>query len=105
MLAGWAASGQAISKAPAAGWGQNLVYMASCEVSQDQSAGTQASTGDFDFLASYYTDTKRNVELANGRLAKMAIVGKFGQDGLTGSAYGDWALYTASPLEGLRERV
>merc|ERR1719401_828349 len=38
-----------------------------------------------------------NAELANGRLAMMAIIGMFFQDGLTGSAWGDWALYTASP--------
>merc|ERR1719379_2648222 len=28
----------------------------------------------------------------------MAIIGMFFQDGLTGSAWGDWALYTGSPL-------
>mmetsp|Transcript_19375 Transcript_19375/g.26022 ORF Transcript_19375/g.26022 Transcript_19375/m.26022 type:complete len:88 (-) Transcript_19375:208-471(-) len=28
----------------------------------------------------------------------MAIIGMFFQDGITGSAMGDWALYTASPL-------
>merc|ERR1719436_1564195 len=28
----------------------------------------------------------------------VAIIGMFFQDGLTGSAWGDWALYTASPL-------
>jgi len=39
-----------------------------------------------------------NAELANGRLAMMAIVGMWFQDGLTGSAWGDWALYTDSPL-------
>ena len=27
-----------------------------------------------------------------------AIIGMFFQDGLTGSAWGDWSLYTASPL-------
>jgi len=42
--------------------------------------------------------TKLSAELANGRLAMMAIIGMFFQDGLTGSAWGDWALYTASPL-------
>merc|ERR1719222_113634 len=41
---------------------------------------------------------KLNAELANGRLAMMAIIGMFFQDGLTGSAWGDWALYEASPL-------
>merc|ERR1712050_286656 len=41
---------------------------------------------------------KLSAEIANGRLAMMAIIGMFFQDGLTGSAWGDWALYTASPL-------
>jgi len=41
---------------------------------------------------------KLAAELANGRLAMVAIIGMFFQDGLTGSAWGDWALYTASPL-------
>lgn len=39
-----------------------------------------------------------NAELANGRLAMMAIVGMVVQDGLTGSAWGDWSLFTDSPL-------
>ena len=39
----------AISKVPAAGWGQILAYMAFCEVSQDQSPGTPAAAGDFGF--------------------------------------------------------
>jgi len=42
--------------------------------------------------------TKLNAEIANGRLAMMAIIGMFFQDGLTGAAWGDWELYTASPL-------
>jgi len=42
--------------------------------------------------------SKLRAELANGRLAMMAIIGMFFQDGLTGSAWGDWSLYTASPL-------
>merc|ERR1719393_594642 len=41
---------------------------------------------------------KLSAELANGRLAMMAIIGMFFQDGLTGSAWGDWANYTESPL-------
>ena len=39
-----------------------------------------------------------SAELGNGRLAMVVIIGMFFQDGLTGSAWGDWALYTASPL-------
>merc|ERR1711972_1066834 len=41
---------------------------------------------------------KLSAELANGRLAMVSIIGMFFQNGLTGSAWGDWALYTDSPL-------
>merc|ERR1712061_332508 len=41
---------------------------------------------------------KLSAELANGRLAMVAIIGMFFQDGLTGSAWGDWANYVDSPL-------
>merc|ERR1711933_221744 len=93
----------AISKVPAAGWGQILAYGALCELSQDQSAGTPAASDDFGFKVLTSSDPaektkKLSAELANGRLAMMAIIGMFFQDGLTGSAWGDWALYTASPL-------
>merc|ERR1712100_470973 len=46
-----------------------------------------------------------NAELANGRLAMMAIIGMFFQDGLTGSAWGDWALYTDSPLRAFENEL
>ena len=74
----------AISKVPAAGWGQILAYMAFCEVSQDQSAGTPAAAGDFGFKVLTSSDPaektkKLNAELANGRLAMMAIIGMFFQ--------------------------
>merc|ERR1712174_103676 len=48
---------------------------------------------------------KLSAELANGRLAMMAIIGMFFQDGLTGSAWGDWALYTASPLRAFENEL
>ena len=69
---------------PAAGWGQILAYMAFCEVSQDQSAGTKAAAGDFGFKVLTASDPaakqkKLAAELANGRLAMMAIIGMFFQ--------------------------
>eukprot|EP00959_Pyramimonas_sp_CCMP1952_P447974 9380366-Pyramimonas_sp.AAC.1 len=35
----------------------------------------------------------------------MAIIGMFFQDGLTGSAWGDWALYTDSPLRAFESEL
>ena len=93
----------AISNVSAAGWGQTLAYMAFCEFSLDQSAGAAASKGDLSFKVLTSSDPaqkrkKLAAESANGRLTVMAIVGMFFPDGLTGSAWGNWALYTASPL-------
>merc|ERR1711862_1048893 len=48
---------------------------------------------------------KLNAEIANGRLAMMAIIGMFFQDGLTGSAWGDWAAYDASPLRAFENEL
>jgi light-harvesting complex I chlorophyll a/b binding protein 1 len=100
----------AISKVPAAGWAQIVAYMAYCEVSQDQSAGTPAAAGDFGWKVLTSSDPaektkKLQAEIANGRLAMMAIIGMFFQDGLTGSAWGDWALYTDSPLRAFESEL
>ena len=35
----------------------------------------------------------------------MAIIGMFFQDGLTGSAWGDWANYTDSPLRAFENEL
>jgi len=48
---------------------------------------------------------KLAAELANGRLAMVAIIGMFYQDGLTGSAWGDWSLYTSSPLRAFESEL
>ena len=55
-----------------------------CEVSQDQSPGTPAAAGDFGFKVLTSSDPaektkKLSAELANGRLAMMAIIGMFFQ--------------------------
>merc|ERR1712173_510909 len=93
----------AVSKVPAVGWLQIVIYAGVCEASGWNERG--AAPGDFlwkpPLLATDDPElkTKRlNAELANGRLAMMAIIGMFFQDGLTGSAWGDWANYTDSPL-------
>ncbi|CAK9017294.1 unnamed protein product [Durusdinium trenchii] len=94
----------AISKVPAGGWTQILLYMSWCEVSRGPGSDIASGRpGDFGWyvLSSPDPETKNkklNAELANGRLAMMAIIGMFYQDGLTGSAWGDWANYADSPL-------
>merc|ERR1712060_129985 len=95
---------------PAAGWGQIVAYCAFCELSQDQSAGTAAAAGDFGWKVLTSGDAaekqkKLAAEIANGRLAMMAIIGMFFQDGLTGSAWGDWVLYTDSPLRAFESEL
>merc|ERR1711985_153639 len=92
------------------GWAQIAAYAAYCELSQDQSAGTPAAAGDFGFKVLTSSDPaekqkKLAAEIANGRLAMMAIIGMFFQDGLTGSAWGDWALYTGSPLRAFENEL
>mmetsp|Transcript_114177 Transcript_114177/g.368877 ORF Transcript_114177/g.368877 Transcript_114177/m.368877 type:complete len:461 (-) Transcript_114177:247-1629(-) len=108
----------AISKVPLLGWLQILFFAGAIETSGFFSGSSTAigfmkdSTEDsepgnygvgFPNFIGKVDDaearaSKLNAELANGRLAMVAIIGMFFQDGLTGSAWGDWALYTASPL-------
>jgi len=93
----------AVSKVPAAGWLQIIAYFGFCEFSggfEDYKTGTPGDYG-FKVLTSDDPEEKTkklSAEIANGRLAMVAIIGMFFQDGLTGSAWGDWALYTDSPL-------
>merc|ERR1712038_492599 len=93
----------ALSQVPALGWVQMVFFagiMEGCFGVGEYKTGTP---GDFGWKVITSDDPaekekKLAAEIANGRLAMMAIIGMFFQDGLTGSAWGDWALYTASPL-------
>ena len=74
---------------------------------EDYKSGTP---GDYGFKVLTSSDPaektkKLSAEIANGRLAMAAIIGMFFQDGLTGSAWGDWALYTASPLRAFENEL
>jgi len=98
----------ALGKVPFAGWIQILIYMASVEVSGIQNRGS--APGDFGWKVLSSEDPaelqkKLSAEIANGRLAMMAIIGMFFQDGLTGSAWGDWANYTDSPLRAFENEL
>jgi len=99
----------ALSKVPSFGWVQIFLFVGSMErslVLQDPAR----APGDFEGVGALGVPNskikssgeartrKLNAEIANGRLAMMAIIGMFYQDGLTGSAWGDWSLYADSPL-------
>ncbi len=102
----------AFSKVPLSGWAQMVAFAGSVELFQYVD-DPKRPPGDFEnagFLGvpnSYVkapADTKEKklaAEIANGRLAMMAIIGMFFQNGLTGEAWGAWSLYTDSPLRAL----
>merc|ERR1719277_1829193 len=99
----------ALSKVPGAGLTQMFLFAGVIETGLYQQDESRAP-GDFEnggvlgvpngskLPQGEARTRKLNAELANGRLAMMAIIGMFFQDGLTGAAWGDWALYTDSPL-------
>merc|ERR1712113_1077428 len=100
----------AVSKVPTLGWAQIAAYFGFCEFSggwEDYKTGTPGDYG-FKLLATDDPEEKQKklaAEIANGRLAMMAIIGMFFQDGLTGSAWGDWASYTDSPLRAFENEL
>merc|ERR1719414_1784634 len=98
----------AISKVPGLGWGQIVLYCAAVECAGANNRGEGPGEFGWKVLTSSDPEEKKrklNAELVNGRLAMMAIIGMFFQDGLTGSAWGDWALYTASPLRAFESEM
>merc|ERR1712226_729633 len=98
----------AVSKVPGAGWLQIVAYALYCEGTGGFGYNDdlkKTASGDCGWkpplLATTDPELRRkrlSAEIANGRLAMVAIIGMFFQDGLTGSAWGDWANYTDSPL-------
>mmetsp|Transcript_58489 Transcript_58489/g.131787 ORF Transcript_58489/g.131787 Transcript_58489/m.131787 type:complete len:448 (+) Transcript_58489:89-1432(+) len=106
----------ALSKVPGAGWMQIFLFIGTVEKSLLVHDPARAP-GDFENagvlgvpngrIVARGDDRKRrlNSELANGRLAMMAITGMFYQDGLTGSAWGDWSLFTDSPLRAFENEL
>merc|ERR1719382_1611748 len=106
----------AVSKVPALGWAQIVAYAAFCELSGPRTRAANTSDyqditpGEYGWTVLTSSDPaekekKLAAEVANGRLAMVSIIGMFFQDGLTGSAWGDWALYDASPLRAFENEL
>ncbi|CAK0895281.1 unnamed protein product [Prorocentrum cordatum] len=99
----------AIYAIPLVGWTQIIALAGILEVNF-LSSEPKEYPGDYDgfgalglpggaSIADKETKEKKLLaEINNGRLAMMAIIGMFFQNGLTGQAWGDWALYGDSPL-------
>merc|ERR1711933_244626 len=98
----------AAGKVPILGWGQMIAFAGAIEISNlsspsSKTPGDYAGYGAFGLPFGKGIDdpAKREksllAEINNGRLAMVAIIGMWFQNGLTGSAWGDWALYTDSP--------
>merc|ERR1712226_290291 len=106
----------ALSKVPTAGWAQIFAFVGAIELGYNKQTGEPGNYGKgFLGLGSVGVSAsiedpevrskKLSAELANGRLAMVAIIGMFFQDGLTGSAWGDWANYADSPLRAFESEL
>merc|ERR1712032_1664797 len=96
----------ALKVVPSGGWAQILAYCFLCELEgfdpKDREPGNLGFRPPFLYTEDQALRSRRLLaEINNGRLAMMAIIGMFFQNGLTGSAWGDWANYTDSPLRAL----
>merc|ERR1712039_400796 len=99
----------AAAKVPGPGWVQIIGFIGTIEIYNLQSPSKKYA-GDYEGYGAFGLPGGKGIddpekkeksllaEINNGRLAMMAIIGMFFQDGLTGEAWGDWALYTDSPL-------
>jgi light-harvesting complex I chlorophyll a/b binding protein 1 len=106
----------ALSKVPGSGWAQIVSFIGTVELFQYpddptrppgdfKNAGLLGIPNGFLKCPEAQKQKKLSAEIANGRLAMMAIIGMFFQDGLTGSAWGDWNLYTDSPLRSFEKEL
>ncbi|CAE7366935.1 FCPF [Symbiodinium natans] len=106
----------ALTKVPGAGWTQIFLFLGLIEkgiytydptrqAGDYKAAGVLGVPNGSTMVPGEGRNRKLNSELANGRLAMMAIIGMFFQDGLTGSAWGDWAAYTDSPLRAFENEL
>merc|ERR1712174_63323 len=106
----------ALSKVPGAGWVQIFlfcgliekglfVYDPSRAPGDYENGGVLGVPNGSTLPAGELKSRRLSAELANGRLAMMAIIGMFYQDGLTGSAWGDWEYYTDSPLRAFENEL
>merc|ERR1719322_2056913 len=100
---------RSVRQDPTGRWLQIVAFVGTIEVTNLQSIPGEFA-GDYEGYGAFglprgpgIADKERKkksllAEINNGRLAIVAIIGLFFQDGLTGSAWGDWSLYQDSPL-------
>merc|ERR1719367_486752 len=104
---------KAVFQIPGIGWVQILAFVGLIEIFNLQSEPKEYP-GDYELFGAFGIPGGGSIEdkakkeksllaeINNGRLAMMAIIGMFFQNGLTGSAWGDWANYTDSPLRAVQ---
>merc|ERR1712232_56065 len=93
----------ACAKIPLEGWTQIVGFVGTIEVYNLQSAPGKYA-GDYEGYGAFGLPGGKGIddpekkeksllaEINNGRLAMVSIIGMFFQDGLTGSAWGDWSM-------------